>query len=42
MKEESNKTFTFQNVDKNKVVSITKKVNTKTASKSEDIPTQKI
>ena len=39
---ESSKTFTFQNVDTNKVVSITKKLNIKTVSKSEDIPTKKI
>ena len=42
MKEKYNKTFTFRNVDTNKVVSITKKLNIKTASKSEDIHTQKI
>ena len=34
----SNKTFTFQNVGTYKVASIIKKLNTKTASKSQDIP----
>ena len=34
----SNKAFTFQNVSRDKVVSIIKKLNTKKASKSDDIP----
>ena len=35
----SNKTFTFQNVSTEKVISIIKKLNTKKASKSDGIPT---
>ena len=34
----SNKTFIFQNVSSDKVASIMKKLNTKKASKSNDIP----
>ena len=36
----SNKTFTFQNDSRNKVASIIKKLNTKKASKFDDIPTK--
>ena len=37
-----NKTFTFQNVSTGKVALIIKKLNTKKASKSDDIPTKVI
>ena len=37
-----NKTFTFQNVSTDKVTSIIKKLNSKEASKSDDIPTKVI
>ena len=37
-----NKTFTFQNVISDKVASIIKKLNSKKASKSDDIPTKLI
>ena len=37
-----NKTFTFQNVTTDKVASIIKKLNSKKASKSDDIPTKVI
>ena len=36
----SNETFSFQNVSTDKVTTITKKLNTKKASKSDDIPTK--
>ena len=37
-----NKTFTFQDVSTDKVASITKKLNSKKTSKSDDIPTKVI
>ena len=37
-----NKTFTFQNVSTEKVASIIRKLNSKKASKSDDIPTKVI
>ena len=39
---ESHKNFTFQNVSTDKVVSIIKKLNTKKALKSDEIPTNVI